>query len=86
MYAIQASNLTKKYEQVVALSGLDLTVEPGSVMGYLGPNGSGKTTTVKLLTGLVQPTVGDSTVLGLSSFKESEKIHALTGVLTETAA
>ena len=69
MYAIQASNLTKKYEQVVALSGLDLTVEPGSVMGYLGPNGSGKTTTVKLLTGLVQPTVGDSTVLGLSSFK-----------------
>ena len=38
MYAIQASNLTKKYEQVVALSGLDLTVEPGSVMGYLGPN------------------------------------------------
>ena len=86
MYAIQASNLTKKYEQVVALSGLDLTVEPGSVMGYLGPNGSGKTTTVKLLTGLVQPTVGDSTVLGLSSFKESEKIHARTGVLTETAA
>lgn len=86
MYAIQASNLTKKYEQVVALSGLDLTVEPGSVMGYLGPNGSGKTTTVKLLTGLVQPTVGDSTVLGLSSFKESEKIHAFTGVLTETAA
>lgn len=86
MYAIQASNLTKKYEQVVALSGLDLAVETGSVTGYLGPNGSGKTTTVKLLTGLILPTVGDSTVLGLSSSKESEKIHALTGVLTETAA
>ena len=86
MYAIQASNLTKKYEQVVALSGLDLAVEIGSVTGYLGPNGSGKTTTVKLLTGLILPTVGDSTVLGLSSSKESEKIHALTGVLTETAA
>lgn len=86
MYAIQASNLTKKYEQVVALSGLGLAVETGSVTGYLGPNGSGKTTTVKLLTGLILPTVGDSTVLGLSSSKESEKIHALTGVLTETAA
>ena len=86
MYAIQAANLTKKYEEVVALSGLDLTVETGSVTGYLGPNGSGKTTTVKLLTGLIQPTVGDSTVLGLSSSKESEKIHALSGVLTETAS
>ncbi len=86
MDAIQAANLTKKFESVVALSGLDLTVKAGSVTGYLGPNGSGKTTTVKLLTGLLQPTVGDSTVLGLSSSKESEKIHAQTGVLTETAS
>ena len=69
MYAIQASNLTKKYEQVVALSGLDLTVEPGSVMGYLGPNGSGKTTTVKLLTGLVQPTVGDLSLIHIYQSK-----------------
>ncbi|MGN0477905.1 MAG: ABC transporter ATP-binding protein [Hominenteromicrobium sp.] len=86
MYAIQAANLTKKYGQVVALSGLDLEVETGSIMGYLGPNGSGKTTTVKLLTGLIQPSLGDSTVLGLSSSRESAKIHALTGVMTETAA
>ena len=70
----------------MALFGLDLEVEAGSIVGYLGPNGSGKTTTVKLLTGLIQPTLGDSTVLGLSSAKESGKIHALTGVLTETAA
>ena len=86
MYAIQTANLTKKYDDVVALFGLDLEVEAGSIVGYLGPNGSGKTTTVKLLTGLIQPTLGDSTVLGLSSAKESGKIHALTGVLTETAA
>lgn len=86
MYAIQTANLTKKYDDVVALIGLDLEVEAGSIVGYLGPNGSGKTTTVKLLTGLIQPTLGDSTVLGLSSAKESGKIHALTGVLTETAA
>lgn len=86
MYAIQTANLTKKYDDVVVLFGLDLEVEAGSIVGYLGPNGSGKTTTVKLLTGLIQPTLGDSTVLGLSSAKESGKIHALTGVLTETAA
>lgn len=86
MYAIQATNLTKKYDQVVALSGLDLEVEAGRITGYLGPNGSGKTTTVKLLTGLIRPTLGDSTVLGLSSVKESEKLHALIGVLTETAS
>lgn len=86
MYAIQTANLTKKYDDVVALFGLDLEVEAGSIVGYLGPNGSGKTTTVKLLTGLIQPTLGDSTVLGLSPAKESGKIHALTGVLTETAA
>lgn len=85
MYAIQATNLTKKFDQLIALNGLDLEVETGSVTGYLGPNGSGKTTTVKLLTGLMQPTVGDSTVLDHSSSRESEKIHSLTGVLTETA-
>lgn len=86
MDAIQTANLTKKFDSVTALRGLDLTVRTGSVTGYLGPNGSGKTTTVKLLTGLLQPSVGDSTVMGLSSSKESEKIHALTGVLTETAS
>ena len=47
-----------------ALKGLDLTVERGEILGYLGPNGSGKTTTLKILMGLVFPDAGSATVLG----------------------
>ena len=48
--------LTKRYGTVDALSNLDLAVAPGEVLGYLGPNGSGKTTTIRLLLGLIHPT------------------------------
>ena len=63
MYAIQTANLTKKYDDVVALFGLDLEVEAGSIVGYLGPNGSGKTTTLYLvLEELAKKTVNISTI------------------------
>jgi ABC-2 type transport system ATP-binding protein len=62
--AIETVGLTKTYGQVRALDGLDLVVEEGSIFGFLGPNGSGKTTTVRLLTGLAHPTTGVVKVLG----------------------
>jgi ABC-2 type transport system ATP-binding protein len=55
---LELRSLTKRYAAVTAVETLDITIKPGEVYGYLGPNGSGKTTTVKMLTGLLEPTRG----------------------------
>src|SRR5690349_21764174 len=68
--ALEAVNLTKIYpgffknQSVTALNNLNLTVKRGEIFGLLGPNGSGKTTTIKLLLGLINATSGTATVLG----------------------
>jgi ABC-2 type transport system ATP-binding protein len=64
MTVIRCEGLTKRYGATVAVDGLDLTVEPGQVFGFLGPNGSGKTTTMRMLLGLVRPTAGRAWVNG----------------------
>src|SRR5258708_14985770 len=61
---ITTTGLTKRYGKVLAVDGLDLDVRSGDVYGFLGPNGSGKTTTVRMLLGLVLPTSGTVEVLG----------------------
>ncbi|MEU5160691.1 ABC transporter ATP-binding protein [Streptomyces sp. NPDC020875] len=62
---IETSGLTKRYRGgQLAVDRLDLTVPAGSVFGFLGPNGSGKTTTIRMLMGLIEPTAGRATVLG----------------------
>ncbi len=63
--AISARGLSKRFGDVVALEGLDLSVPAGSIFGLLGPNGAGKTTTLRLLLGLAHPTAGDATVAGV---------------------
>jgi ABC-2 type transport system ATP-binding protein len=55
---LQVTGLTKKYNSIAAVHDVSFLIEPGEVFGYLGPNGSGKTTTVKMLTGLLEPTAG----------------------------
>ncbi len=62
--AVLARGVTKRYGPVVALDDLDLDVRPGEIFCLLGPNGSGKTTTIKLLLGLIRPTRGDAFVFG----------------------
>lgn len=62
--AIEARGLTKHFGTVQAVSGLSFTVPSGSITGLLGPNGSGKTTTLRMLLGLVRPTAGDSRIFG----------------------
>ena len=64
MAVIRTTGLTKTYGRTRALVDLDLEVQPGEVFGYLGPNGSGKTTTIRLLLGLARPTAGHAEVLG----------------------
>ncbi len=73
--AIRTEGLTKRYGTVDALSNLDLEVAPGEVLGYLGPNGSGKTTTIRLLLGLIHPTAGRSEIFGLDSQREAVAAH-----------
>ena len=62
--AISTKDLSKRYGNIEALSGLSMTIPRGAVFGFLGPNGAGKTTAVKLLLGLASPTSGSAEVLG----------------------
>ncbi len=64
-HAVELKDVTKRYNEIVAVNNLNLTIETGEIFGLLGPNGSGKSTTLKMLMGLVQPTAGSVTVLGL---------------------
>src|SRR3954465_12781730 len=62
--ALSATNLTKRYGDVVAVDDLTFALAPGSITGFLGPNGAGKTTTLRLLLGLAQPTAGTAFTFG----------------------
>ena len=64
MPLIIAEDLAKSYGKVIAVDGLDLAVEKGSVTGLIGPNGSGKTTTIKMILGLLKPDRGRVEVFG----------------------
>ena len=86
MNAVSLNHLSKTYPGgKEAVRQVCLELEEGSVFGFLGPNGAGKTTTVKLLNGMLNPTGGSCRVLGLDPSREPEKVHALTGVVTEHA-
>jgi ABC-2 type transport system ATP-binding protein len=61
---VEARGLVKRYDDVVAVGGVDLTVEAGDVYGYLGPNGAGKTTVLRMLLGLITPTAGEVRLFG----------------------
>jgi ABC-2 type transport system ATP-binding protein len=61
---VSVSGLTKRYGDVVAVEGLTFTLGPGTITGFLGPNGSGKTTTLRLLLGLARPTSGEALIFG----------------------
>jgi len=73
--AIRTHGLTKRYGETVALDSLDLTVREGEVYGYLGPNGSGKTTTIRLLLGLHRPTAGRAEVFGIDAWRDPVTAH-----------
>ena len=80
-YAIKTQALTKSYGNVQALFGVDLEVKQGEVYGFLGPNGSGKTTTIRCMLDLIRPQGGTISVLGLNPQAEPEAIKARVGYL-----
>jgi ABC-type uncharacterized transport system ATPase subunit len=63
-YAIDTTDLTKRFDSLTAVSKLNLKVQKNTIHGFLGPNGAGKTTTIKMLVGLLKPTSGSVKVLG----------------------
>jgi len=85
--ALSSSGLTKRYRGgQLAVDGIDLAVPAGSVYGFLGPNGSGKTTTIRMLLGLIQPTAGSHDVLGLPMPAGQAQALPLVGSLVEGPA
>lgn len=81
--AIVAKQLTRKFGDFTAVDGLDLVVPTGSIYGFLGPNGCGKSTTIRMLTGLLSPTTGEVEVLGLEVPREAEKLRLRIGYMTQ---
>jgi ABC-2 type transport system ATP-binding protein len=83
MAAIELDGVTKRFGDVTAVDGLDLTVGEGEVFGFLGPNGAGKSTTINVLLDFVRPTAGRVEVLGMNPQQDSVPIRERTGVLPE---
>ncbi|WP_335978391.1 ABC transporter ATP-binding protein [Streptomyces sp. CA2R106] len=83
---IETRGLAKRYRGTLAVDGLDLRVPRGSVFGFLGPNGSGKTTTIRMLMGLVEPTAGSARVLGHPMPRAARTVLPRVGALIEGPA
>ena len=84
--AIETEGLTKLFGGVPAVDGLSLAVPEGSVYGFLGPNGSGKTTTIRVLLGLISPSAGSWRLLGEAMPRRSDKVLPHVGALVEGPA
>ena len=81
--AIEVEGLTKSFDGKVAVRGLTMKVRRGLIYGFLGPNGSGKTTTIRMLCGLLTPDSGRGTCLGYDIRKEADKIKKKVGYMTQ---
>lgn len=81
--AIDVRGLVKRFGDKTAVDGVDIQMPRGEVWGFLGPNGSGKTTTIRMICGLLKPSAGEGSCLGFDISSESSKIKALTGYMTQ---
>jgi ABC-2 type transport system ATP-binding protein len=80
---IEARDVSKSYGDVLAVNHVNLSVEKGALFGLLGPNGSGKTTMIKMLTGQTRPTGGTATVLGIDAEKDPVGVRGRVGIIPE---
>ena len=83
---VEVLSLTKKFGDFTAVDHVTFSVQPGEVLGYLGPNGSGKTTTIRMLCGLITPTSGTAKILGFDVTKNPEAIKAQIGYMSQKFA
>jgi len=82
-FAITARSLTKRFGDFTAVDGIDFDVRRGEIFGFLGPNGSGKTTTIRMMLGLLQPTSGAVQVLGVPMDEQPERIRPRVGYMSQ---
>ena len=82
-FAIDVKGMTKRYGQRTVVNHIDLQVRPGEIYGFIGPNGSGKTTFIRMLCGLLHPDAGSGTCLGHDVIKDSESIKLQVGYMTQ---
>ncbi|MBD3675981.1 MAG: ABC transporter ATP-binding protein [Planctomycetaceae bacterium] len=83
---ISLRNISKKFGKKIAVEGLSLEATPGQVVALLGDNGAGKSTTIKILLGLLRPDVGESAVLGMDSRRQSQEIRRRIGYVPDKPA
>lgn len=82
-YSIVVENLTKKFGDFTAVDSISFKVEKGEIFGFLGANGAGKSTTIRMLCGLLEPTSGDAVVGGFSIMKEPDKVKQSIGYMSQ---
>jgi ABC-2 type transport system ATP-binding protein len=83
-FAVELQGVTKRYNEIVAVNNMNLTINTGEIFALLGPNGSGKSTTLKMLLGLVQPTAGTINVLGIDVQKDPVAVKQHVGYVPES--
>jgi ABC-2 type transport system ATP-binding protein len=81
--AIVVEGLKKSYKDIVALDSVDLAIEAGEMFGLIGPDGSGKTSLMRILTTLIDPDTGDASILGFAVKSDSKKIRGLIGYMPQ---
>lgn len=83
-YAVELQDVTKRYNEIVAVNHMNLSINTGEIFALLGPNGSGKSTTLKMLLGLVESTAGTISVLGIDVKKDPVAIKQQVGYVPES--
>ena len=83
MEAIKLVHLTRSFGTVRAVEDLNFTVEPGEIFGLVGPDGAGKTTTMRLLTGVMEPNGGEAWVMGKHVVREAEEVKEDIGYMSQ---
>ncbi|MEE9965858.1 MAG: ABC transporter ATP-binding protein [Propionicimonas sp.] len=84
--AIKVTGLTKTFGDFTAVDGIDIEVPRGQIFGFLGPNGSGKTTTIRMLTGTLRPTGGQALVLGADVVRHADQVQQRIGYMSQKFA
>lgn len=83
MYSIEVKNLTKKFGSFVSVNNISFNVKKGEIFGFLGANGAGKSTTIRMLCGIIEPTAGDALVGGYSVVKEPDMVKKNIGYMSQ---
>jgi ABC-2 type transport system ATP-binding protein len=83
MYSIEVNNLTKKFGNFTAVDNISFNVKEGEIFGFLGANGAGKSTTIRMLCGILKPSGGDAVVGGFSVMKEPDKVKQNIGYMSQ---